>query len=109
MGWELVSSLTRDGMLCKKLDGKEQALFEALAVRDASYRHGLNASAMLGSGSTWVHCVRMGDAAAAANQDARRTPVMLCNDDTMGWAEGLRRLTLAGAQRVDKRPRRIRH
>ena len=69
----------------------------------------LNASAMLGSGSTWVHCVRMGDAAAAANQDARRTPVMLCNDDTMGWAEGLRRLTLAGAQRVDKRPRRIRH
>ena len=79
---ELVSDLTRDGMMCKKLDGAEQALFEAVAVRDASCRHGLEADAIIGSGSTWVHCVRTGEATGA--------PVVLCNDDSSaGWQEGL--------------------
>jgi hypothetical protein len=43
------------------VDGAEQALFEGVAVRDAACRHGLLADAMIGSGSTWVHCVRMGE------------------------------------------------
>jgi hypothetical protein len=49
-------------VLCTlQLDGAEQALFEGVAVRDAACRHGLEADAMIGSGSTWVHCVRMGE------------------------------------------------
>ena len=82
---ELVSSLSRCGLLCKRLGSSEQALFEALAVRESACRLGMSPhpTHFLGSGPTWVHCV------ALTSADA---PIVLCNDSSLGWMAGVGRL-----------------
>ena len=82
---ELVSSLTHRGLLCKRLGGSEQALFESLAVREVACRLGMTPRPQyfIGTGNTWVHCVAL---------TSTEAPIVLCNDGVLGWADGVRRL-----------------
>lgn len=82
---DLVSSLTHKGLLCKRLGGAEQALFESLAVREAACRLGMkpHPQYFIGTGGTWVHCVSL---------TSTESPIILCNDGVLGWVDGVRRL-----------------
>jgi hypothetical protein len=82
---ELVSSLTHKGLLCKRLGRSEQAIFESLAVREVACRLGMtpHPQYFIGTGGTWVHCVAL---------TSTESPIVLCNDGVLGWAEGVRRL-----------------
>eukprot|EP01043_Picozoa_sp_COSAG02_P041503 COSAG02_NODE_3446_length_6727_cov_3.084339_5_plen_609_part_01 len=82
---ELVSSLTHKGLLCKRLGGSEQAIFESLAVREVACRLGMSPHPQyfIGTGGTWVHCVAL---------NSTVNPIVLCNDGALGWVEGVRRL-----------------
>jgi hypothetical protein len=83
---ELVSSLTHSGMLCKRVGGSEQALFESLAVCEVACRLGMtpHPQYFVGTGGSWVHCVAL--------NVSDKSPIVLCNDGVLGWSEGVRRL-----------------
>eukprot|EP01043_Picozoa_sp_COSAG02_P025167 COSAG02_NODE_1404_length_12808_cov_64.813282_4_plen_1467_part_00 len=82
---DLVSSLTQSGMLCKRVGGSEQALFESLAVCEVACRHRMSPRPQyfIGTGASWIHCVAL---------NASESPIILRNDDVFGWSEGVRRL-----------------
>jgi hypothetical protein len=76
------------GRMCSRsaIGVAEEALLEALSVQDVACRSKISPVGMIGSGNSWVHCVRLQPEEEGTDGDE---PVLLCNDTSLGWQGGL--------------------